>query len=83
MPEDHEETLVPDFVGKACGQPFIVAEVKRPQTDVPLRLKYSDILKTLCEMKLMLDRLIQHRVGDPEVIGIIFQGKITAIAESK
>lgn len=70
MPKGNQEDYRPDFFGSFHGFPFIVSETKLP--DGTPGLNDLDTLKTFCMMKLMLDQLIDARVEDAEVIGLLF-----------
>jgi hypothetical protein len=74
MPLGHKEQFEPDFYGAVENLPFIVAEVKPPRLDG--RVLDIGRLKLFCMMKLMLDSLLQNRVEEAEVVGLIFQSKI-------
>jgi hypothetical protein len=72
MPDGHIEELQPDCIVSVDRLQFFVVEIKTPQ-------KYpkdtmGDELKIHCELKLMLDILLQNGVEDPEVIGFLVQG---------
>lgn len=72
MPRGHGEHFQPDFYGTVDKLPFIVAEYKTDHKSA--HINEWDRLKIFCEMKLMLDLLLENGVSKPEVIGLLVQG---------
>jgi hypothetical protein len=72
MPWNHDEIFQPDFFGTVDNLPFFVAEFKTANKSP--HINEWDRLKILCEMKLVLDLLLENGVSEPEVIGMLVQG---------
>ncbi|KAG0200289.1 hypothetical protein BGX31_004093, partial [Mortierella sp. GBA43] len=77
VPPNHDEVKVPDYFGAVDNLPVLIAEVKKPGDPESSLLR--DRRKLACLMKLSLNMMLNERVSNPTVVGLLFQDNVCEV----